>query len=76
LETTAELTRSDLTLRSPSLRTARLDAIERALEEMAEAHSGYGMCARCAKMIDLDRLQGAPDTHVCQKCAEAASFVA
>lgn len=62
-----DLARPDLTMRSPALRTARLDAIDRALEAMSEGP--YGVCARCAGLIDLDRLRNAPDTSVCGTCA-------
>jgi len=49
------------------LQIGRLDAIDRALEEIAGR--GYGMCARCRGPIALERLRDAPDTHVCAKCA-------
>jgi RNA polymerase-binding transcription factor DksA len=65
-----DLARPDLDVYSPELRTARLDAIDRALEAMGE--SGYGSCARCAGLIDLERLRVAPDTRVCSACAKAA----
>lgn len=69
--TPEDLARPDLAMHSPALRTARIDAIDRALEAMGEGP--YGVCARCARLIDLDRLRGAPDTHVCGECARAAS---
>ncbi len=62
-----DLARPDLAMRSLAFRTARLDAIDRALEAMSEGP--YAVCARCAGLIDLDRLRGAPDTRVCGKCA-------
>lgn len=49
------------------LRSSRLDAIDRALEEMAG--SNYGACARCRGLIAIARLREAPDTHVCAECA-------
>lgn len=70
LGTPEDLLRSDLAVRVPALRTARLDAIERALEAMGD--SGYGACARCRALIPLDRLRAAPDTHVCAACAKTA----
>ncbi len=70
LGTSEDLVRPDLSARLPSLRTARLDAIERALEEMSGAH--YGACARCGGLIDVERLRRTPDSHVCDSCARAA----
>jgi RNA polymerase-binding transcription factor DksA len=71
LGTPEDLARPDLAMHSPALRTARLDAIDRALEAMGEGP--YGVCARCGTQIGLDRLRGAPDTHVCGECARATS---
>lgn len=70
LGTREDLARADLAIHSPALRTARLDAIDRALEAMRER--SYGRCARCRRMIGVDRLHGAPDTHVCEGCAKSA----
>ena len=64
-----DLARPDLDAQLPELRTARLDAIDRALEAMNEP--GYGLCARCASLIELARLRAAPDTRVCAGCAKA-----
>jgi len=74
LGTPEDLRRPDLEARLPWLRTARLDAIDRALEEMSGKH--YGICARCGEMIDGERLRQTPDSHVCHKCALVAAPVA
>jgi RNA polymerase-binding transcription factor DksA len=58
----------DLDLRE--LRTARLDAIDRALD--AIAREGFGDCARCRKPIGISRLRESPDSAVCASCARAA----
>lgn len=71
LGTPEDLLRPDLSVHSPALRPGRLDAIDRALEAMGER--GYGMCARCRSLIEVDRLRAAPDTRVCANCAGAAS---
>jgi len=65
-----ELFSPDLRPEVPDLRTARLDAIDRAHEEMA--HGSYGVCARCAALIEIERLRAAPDSHVCGSCAKEA----
>jgi RNA polymerase-binding transcription factor DksA len=69
-----ELSRSGLSLhmdeRVQSLRLARLDAIDRALEALRLGR--YGDCARCGGSIDAARLRDAPDTRVCGKCAGEA----
>lgn len=52
------------------LQTARLDAIERALD--AIAHGVYGQCARCRSGIEIGRLREAPDTVLCTVCAREA----
>ena len=49
------------------LRASRLDAIDRALEDMAGRN--YGVCARCQGLIATERLREAPDTRVCAECA-------
>ena len=54
-----------------SLRTARLDALERAID--AIAHGGFGDCARCLRPIEIERLREAPDTAVCAACAHELS---
>ncbi len=48
------------------LQTARLDAIERALDAMARGV--YGNCARCRHGIDVARLRETPDTVLCSGC--------
>ncbi|HEX5065835.1 MAG TPA: TraR/DksA C4-type zinc finger protein [Myxococcota bacterium] len=53
-----------------TLRTARLDAIDRALDALSR--EGFGDCARCGEPIEIQRLREAPDTVVCQPCARAA----
>lgn len=52
------------------LRTARLDAIDRALD--AVARGAQLDCARCKRPIEVARLREAPDTAVCSACAEVA----
>jgi RNA polymerase-binding transcription factor DksA len=52
------------------LRTARLDAIDRALGAMGVGR--FGDCARCGGPIEPARLQQAPDTAVCGSCAQEA----
>jgi len=52
------------------LRTARLDAIERALD--AIAHGAFGDCRRCGGRIEVDRLKLGPDTILCRSCAREA----
>jgi RNA polymerase-binding transcription factor DksA len=52
------------------LRTARLDAIDRALDALA--HGSYGECVRCHQPIDTERLRIAPDTLLCASCARLA----
>jgi RNA polymerase-binding transcription factor DksA len=51
------------------LRTARLDAIDRALDALRRGR--YGDCARCKEPIDVERLREAPDTVVCEACERA-----
>lgn len=53
-----------------ALRISRLDAIDRALEALANGR--YGDCARCGQPIEATRLRSAPDTVVCTKCARVA----
>jgi RNA polymerase-binding transcription factor DksA len=48
------------------LRTARLDALERALEAIKSGR--FGHCARCRTAIDVERLRETPDTVVCSRC--------
>jgi len=55
------------------LRASQLDAIDRALEDMAGRN--YGVCARCRGLIATERLREAPDTRVCAACAAAAAPV-
>lgn len=52
------------------LRTARLDALERALDALAKGR--HGRCASCGSPIAAARLREAPDTAVCGSCAEKA----
>ncbi len=51
------------------LQAARLDAIDRALEEMAGR--SYGVCARCQGLIAIEWLRRTPDARVCEECAGA-----
>jgi RNA polymerase-binding transcription factor DksA len=53
-----------------TLRTARLDALDRALEALAIGR--LGVCVRCGGPIEIERLREAPDTAVCRRCAAAA----
>ena len=52
------------------LQTARLDALDRALDALARG--GFGDCACCGAPIEIARLHVAPDTAVCAGCARAA----
>jgi DnaK suppressor protein len=52
------------------LQTARLDAIERALDAMDRGV--YGSCVRCSLGIELDRLREITDTVLCISCAREA----
>lgn len=52
------------------LRSARLDAIDRALEAMRRGR--YGDCARCGRPIETMRLRLTPDTVLCKSCAKDA----
>jgi RNA polymerase-binding transcription factor DksA len=52
------------------LRTARLDAIDRALDALARG--ARFDCLRCKRPIETARLREAPDTVVCMACAEEA----
>jgi RNA polymerase-binding transcription factor DksA len=65
-----DLRDATLSLGSPALRSARLDAIDRALEEIGTA--GFGVCLRCGGSIEIARLHHAPDSHVCDACALSA----
>jgi RNA polymerase-binding transcription factor DksA len=53
------------------LRTARLDALDRALDALASGR--FGECVRCGGAIEIQRLHQAPDTAVCSKCAAAVA---
>jgi RNA polymerase-binding transcription factor DksA len=53
------------------LRTARLDALDRALDALARGR--LGDCARCGAPIEIARLHVAPDTTVCGRCAGTAA---
>ncbi len=53
------------------LHVERLDEIDDALEEMADPD--YGICALCNHEIELARLQDAPQTRICSRCAHAAA---
>jgi RNA polymerase-binding transcription factor DksA len=58
-----------------ALRSARLDAIDRALE--AFARGDRRVCLRCRRLIGVERLREAPDARVCEACAlEAGTFFA
>lgn len=76
LGTAEDLERPDLWASFPTFRSARLDAIDRALEEMPKERSTYGVCAQCKGLIDPGRLRKAPDTHVCAPCAATGSSFA
>jgi RNA polymerase-binding transcription factor DksA len=54
-----------------ALRSARLDAIDRALEALARGDRFA--CLRCQRPIALARLFEASDTHVCEACAREAA---
>jgi RNA polymerase-binding transcription factor DksA len=53
-----------------ALRSARLDAIDRALEAIAGGDPLF--CLRCRRRIELERLRESPDARVCEACARAA----
>ncbi|HVP30968.1 MAG TPA: TraR/DksA C4-type zinc finger protein [Myxococcota bacterium] len=53
------------------LRTARLDAIDRAIDALGKG--ARGDCARCGRPIERERLREAPDTVVCVTCAREAT---
>lgn len=53
-----------------ALRTARLDAIDFALDALT--HGDFGDCVRCGDPIEVARLREAPDARVCERCAPAA----
>lgn len=53
-----------------ALRAARLDVLDRALDALD--HGRYGDCVRCGSPIGIARLGEAPDTRVCDACAEVA----
>lgn len=46
----------------------QLDRIEHALVLLR--HGRYGICGKCGKAIDRDRLAVAPDTFLCVPCIE------
>jgi len=52
------------------LRSARLDAIDRALEALAQGDRLA--CARCRRPIEVARLLRTPDSRVCEICASEA----
>jgi RNA polymerase-binding transcription factor DksA len=54
-----------------ALRTARLDALDRALD--AIVHGRYGGCARCGAAIEIARLRETPGTALCTLCERDAS---
>jgi RNA polymerase-binding transcription factor DksA len=54
------------------LTVRRLDAIDRALDEMA--WGTYGLCAACEAPIDVKRLRAVPDTRVCISCARKGAL--
>lgn len=53
-----------------ALRSARLDAIDRALEALAKGDRRA--CLRCRRLVEIDRLREAPDARVCRACAQEA----
>lgn len=53
-----------------ALRSSRLDAIERALDALAQGDRL--VCARCRRPIEVERLRRAPDSRVCEACASTA----
>jgi RNA polymerase-binding transcription factor DksA len=50
-----------------AFRSARLDAIDRALDALAAGR--YGDCLRCGRGVEIARLRETPDTLVCAACA-------
>jgi RNA polymerase-binding transcription factor DksA len=54
-----------------TLRNARLDAIDRALEALAKGDRR--VCLRCRRLIEVERLREAPDARVCEPCAREAA---
>jgi RNA polymerase-binding transcription factor DksA len=50
-----------------ALRSARLDAIDRALESFARGDRRS--CLRCQRLIEVERLREVPDARVCHACA-------
>jgi RNA polymerase-binding transcription factor DksA len=54
-----------------ALRSARLDAIDRALEALAD--SDRRDCLRCRRPIEIARLRDVPDARICAVCAEEAA---
>jgi RNA polymerase-binding transcription factor DksA len=70
LGTREDLASPGLAERSLTYRAPRLDAIDRALEEMSVGQ--YGQCVRCGSMIEVERLRNAPDSHVCEPCAKTS----
>jgi RNA polymerase-binding transcription factor DksA len=54
-----------------ALRSARLDAIDRALE--AFARGDRRSCLRCRRPIEIARLRDVPDARVCEACAREAA---
>jgi len=44
----------------------RLSEIKRALEKIERGN--YGLCEKCGKEIELERLKAVPETRFCQKC--------
>ncbi|MEN8158726.1 MAG: hypothetical protein ABFS41_01495 [Myxococcota bacterium] len=51
-----------------ALRSARLDAIDRGLDALAQGDRRE--CLRCRRPIEVARLRDAPDALVCAACAE------
>ncbi|MGC9348986.1 MAG: TraR/DksA family transcriptional regulator [Anaerolineae bacterium] len=46
----------------------RVDELEQALDRLGEGT--YGVCERCGKRINPDRLAVLPDTTICVSCAQ------
>ena len=67
----AEMAAAGLSLRLDEtlarLQAERLDEIDRALSAMQDL--AYGTCALCRGEIELVRLEGDPQTRVCDRCA-------
>lgn len=45
----------------------RIEELEEALERLDEGT--YGICSRCGRHIDIERLEALPQTDICINCA-------